>query len=146
MHKDLKNSSNYRVNFCRRDHFPIDASGSWVQTVDEKEGGHQMEAVCLFDIMGLSEGTLRKLLPKAPSRMIVCLLTAYPRAIGRLLLVLLSETLKPTTLQFLKDQMNIAPLPTLHQIREAEQEMLKIINEEHLFTDADDLILPETKN
>jgi hypothetical protein len=91
-----------------------------------------MNDTCMFDIMALPEESLKKALPKVSVRMISRLVTAYPRAIGRTMLTILSQTMSPMTLEFLMEEMNNARLPTIEQIREAEREFIKTIYDEHL--------------
>jgi hypothetical protein len=91
----------------------------------------------MFDIMGLPQETLKKVLPKVSIRIVSRLISSYPRAIGRTLMGVMSESMSPTTLEVLKDEMCTGRLPSLHQIREAEKEFLKTLREENL--------LPNTK-
>ena len=91
-----------------------------------------MSETCLFDVMDLPKESLRRVLPKASTRVIARLLSAYPRSVGRTFLAVLSETMSPITLQFLKDEMFTSPLPSLPQIREAERELLKLIRDENV--------------
>jgi hypothetical protein len=86
----------------------------------------------MYDIMMLPEASLRQALPKVSVRMLMRLLTAYPRAIGGPMLMILSETMSPQTLMFLKQEINGAQLPTLEQIREAELELIKAIHDQNL--------------
>jgi hypothetical protein len=86
----------------------------------------------MFDIMELSEDALRKVLPKVSIRMVSRLIACYPRAIGRTLLNVMSETMHPCTIEILKDEMESSQTPSLVQIREAEKEFLRTINEEKL--------------
>ena len=58
---------------------------------------------CMFDIMELSEDALRKVLPKVSIRVISRLISSYPRAVGRTLLNVMSETMHPCTSQILKE-------------------------------------------
>lgn len=95
-----------------------------------------MSETCMFDIMDLSDESLKKALPKVSVKILMRLVTAYPRAIGRKILDTLAQTMSPNTVEFLKDQMSAATLPSIEQIREAELELIKIIHDEHL--------LPET--
>lgn len=90
------------------------------------------EEACMFDLMGLPQKHLQQVLPKLSARMIVRLLVAYPRVIGRTLMVVLSETMSPPTLEFLKEEMLTTGLPSLAQIREAELQFIKIAKDEKL--------------
>ena len=88
---------------------------------------------CMYNIMELSEDALRKVLPKVSIRMVSRLISSYPRAIGRTILNVMSESMHPCTIQILKDEMCTGKLPSLRQIREAEKEFLKTINDEKVF-------------
>src|SRR5438477_4714227 len=94
-----------------------------------------MQDPCLFDIMGLPEETLKRVLPKVSVRMVSRLITAYPRAIGRTLLNVLSHSMSPCTLEFMKDEMASGRQPSIFQIREAEAELIKTLREEHTYQD-----------
>jgi len=89
-----------------------------------------MSAACLFDIMALPEETLKRVLPKVSLRIVGRLISAYPRAIGRNLLDVLSRSMSPCTIELMKEEMSTGKLPSLHQIREAEAELLKTLREE----------------
>ena len=93
-----------------------------------------MEA-CLFQIMELDERALRAVLPKASVRVLTRLITAYPRSIGRTFIEVLAETMSPATLEFMKEEIQVAQIPSYGQIRDAERELLKIMHEEHLLTE-----------
>ena len=71
--------------------------GSGVIPKFEKEGlnvqGNQ--EACMFNIMELSEDALRKVLPKISIRIVSRLISSYPRAIGRTMLNVMSETMHP---------------------------------------------------
>jgi len=82
---------------------------------------------CMFNIMELSEDALRKVLPKVSIRIVSRLIASYPRAIGRTMLNVMSETMHPCTIQILKDEMCTGTFPSLRQIREAEKEFLKTL-------------------
>ena len=86
----------------------------------------------MFDVMELSEDALRKVLPKVSIRIVSRLISCYPRAIGRTLLNVMSESMHPCTIQILRDEMETSSMPSLVQIREAEKEFLKTISEENL--------------
>jgi hypothetical protein len=90
----------------------------------------------MFDIMGLPQETLKKVLPKVSIRIVSRLINSYPRALGRTLLSVLSESMSPTTMDLLKDEMNTSALPSLHQIREAEKEFLKTLRQEQVLPQA----------
>ncbi len=92
-----------------------------------------MEEACLFDIMELSEGDLKKVLPKISVRSLVRLLAAYPRTVARPFMALLSESLSPAAMEFLLEERTKHTLPSFPQIRSAESELIKVIEEEKLF-------------
>jgi len=89
---------------------------------------------CLFDIMELSEEALKKVLPKVSIRIVSRLIASYPRAVGRTLLNVMSESMHPCTIQILKDEMSIGKIPSLVQIREAEREFLRTMNQEKVLS------------
>jgi hypothetical protein len=91
-----------------------------------------MTEPCMFNIVELPNASLRKLLPKASSRALVHLLNAYPRTVGRTFMTVLTECMSPATLNFLREEMIRSQLPSYVQIREAESELLKIIQDERL--------------
>ncbi len=91
-----------------------------------------MRDACMFDIMELPEETLKKVLPKVSIRMVSRLITSYPRAIGRTLLNVMSQSMNPYTMELLKDEIGAARLPSLPQIREAEKEFLKTLYDEQV--------------
>jgi hypothetical protein len=92
---------------------------------------------CMFDIMELSDDTLKKVLPKISIRMVSRLICAYPRAVGRTLLIVMSESMSPCTIDFLKEEMCVGRLPTIHQIREAEKEFVRTLKDEKLLLQSD---------
>ena len=91
-----------------------------------------MYEACMFDIMELPDDTLKKVLPKVSIRMVSRLISAYPRAVGRTLLNVMSESMSPCTIDLLKEEISTARLPTLLQIREAEKEFLRTLHQEKL--------------
>jgi hypothetical protein len=93
-----------------------------------KEG--DMPEACMFDIMSLPEDTLKRVLPKVSIRMVSRLIAAYPRAIGQTMLSILTQSMSPCTIEFMKDEMNTGKLPTIYQIREAEIELMKTLRQE----------------
>ena len=96
-----------------------------------KVGGNVQPAeACLFDIMELSEDALRKVLPKVSIRIVSRLIASYPRAVGRTLLNVMSESMHPCTIQILKEEMSTGKIPSLVQIREAEREFLRTLSQE----------------
>ena len=91
-----------------------------------------MQEACLFDIIGLPEDALKKVLPKVSIRMVSRLICAYPRAVGRTLLNIMSESMSPCTIDLLRDEMCVGRLPSMHQVREAEKEYVKTLRDEKL--------------
>jgi hypothetical protein len=87
-------------------------------------------AACLFDVMGLPEETLKDVLPKASVRVIARLVSAYPRSLGSSFLDVLSTRMSPATLQFLKEEIQTCPIPTYAQLRDAQREIQKIIQQQ----------------
>ena len=91
-----------------------------------------MPPVCMFDILALPKDDLQKVLPKASSRSLAKLAIAYPRAAGRSFLDILGQCTSAVTVEFIRDEINGMPIPTYPEIRQAEQELIKIIRDEHL--------------
>ena len=91
-----------------------------------------MPPVCMFDILALPQNDLQKVLPKASSRSLAKLAIAYPRAAGRSFLDILGQCTSSATLEFIRDEMNGMNIPSYPEIRQAEQELIKIIRDEHL--------------
>lgn len=91
------------------------------------------EQGCMFDILNLPDAALKKVLPKVSTRTLIRLLNAYPRTVGRTFIGLLNESLSPTAMEFLREEMSASQPPSLRQIREAESELVKLLHEEKLF-------------
>jgi hypothetical protein len=91
-----------------------------------------MPEACMFNILTLPQSDLRRVLPKASSRSLAKLAAAYPRAVGRTFLEILAECMSPVTLEFIRDEINVTRTPSYPEIRQAEQELMKIIHDEHL--------------
>jgi hypothetical protein len=83
----------------------------------------------MFEILELPASSLQKILPKASSRSLVRLLTAYPRTVGHTFIDILNDCVSHATMRFLREEINRGQIPSMRQIREAEQELLKIIQE-----------------
>jgi hypothetical protein len=83
----------------------------------------------MFEILELPASSLQKILPKASSRSLVRLLAAYPRTAGHTFIDILNDCVSPATMSFLREEINRGQIPSMRQIREAEQELLKIIQE-----------------
>ena len=91
-----------------------------------------MSEACMFDILDLPEDDLRRVLPKASTRSLAKLVTAYPRAVGRTFLSVLGQCASAVTVEFLRDEMNSMRVPSYPEIRQAELELMKIIQDENL--------------
>ena len=91
-----------------------------------------MSEACMFEILALPEGDLRKILPKASTRSLAKLVSAYPRSVGKVFLSILGNCLSAATVQFLQEELSLARAPSYSEIRLAESEIMKIIQEEHL--------------
>jgi hypothetical protein len=103
-----------------------------------KREGTTLPNACMFDIMQLPEETLKRVLPKVSLRMVSRLITSYPRAIGRTLLTIMSQSMSPCTIDLLREEMESSRLLSIHQIQEAEKEFLRTLTTEK--------ILPATSN
>ena len=95
-----------------------------------------MQEACIFDIMEVPDATLKKVLPKISIRMVSRLICAYPRAVGRTLLNILSQKMSPCTIDFLREEMCANRLPSMYQIREAEKEFLRTLHDEQLLPES----------
>ena len=91
-----------------------------------------MAEACMFDILELHEDDLKRVLPKASTRSLAKLVTAYPRSVGRTFLAVLDKCASAVTVEFLRDEMNSMRVPSYPEIRQAEMELMKIIHEERL--------------
>ena len=91
-----------------------------------------MQEVCMFEIMDLPAESLKRVLAKAPARVLARLMAAYPRVVTRPFLDLLSECLSQSTLALLQEEIMATKLPSFGHIRQAEQELLKIMHEEKI--------------
>ncbi len=91
-----------------------------------------MPEACMFDILELGDDDLRRVLPKASTRSLAKLVSAYPRAVGRTFLTVMSQCTSAVTVEFLRDEMNSMNIPSYPEIRQAESELMKIITEENL--------------
>ncbi len=91
-----------------------------------------MTEACMYDILALPQEDLRRVLPKASTRSLAKLVTAYPRAVGHVFLDILGQCASAITVEFLRDEMNSMRVPSYPEIRQAELELMKLIHEEHL--------------
>jgi hypothetical protein len=91
-----------------------------------------MQDACAYAVMQLPQEQLRKVLLKGSIRMIKSLIIAYPQALGAAFLDALAPSVSPATLRVLVEEVNRGQILTPSQVRSAECEFLKIINDEHL--------------
>lgn len=91
-----------------------------------------MAEACIFEILDLPQDDLKKVLPKASTRSLAKLVVAYPRAVGKAFLEILTECLSAPTIAFIEEEVGLMHIPTYPEIRTAELEIMKIIREEHL--------------
>ena len=91
-----------------------------------------MSAACMFDILALPPDDLQKVLPKASARSLAKLAVAYPSAVGRSFLDILEKCTSSATVALIRDEIEGTRTPSYPEIRQAEQELLKIIRDEHL--------------
>ncbi len=89
-----------------------------------------MQDACVFALMKLPAGTLRKVLLKGSIRMIKSLIIAYPQAMGALILDVLAPAVSPATLKVLVEEVSKGQLMTPAQIKNAESEFIKLVNDE----------------
>jgi len=83
-------------------------------------------------MMKLPQGELRKVLLKGSIRMIKNLVIAYPQAMGAPFLDALAPAVSPATLRMLVEEVSKGSLLTPDQVKSAETEFIKLINEEKL--------------
>ena len=91
-----------------------------------------MQDACFYAVMKLPPDHLRKVLLKGSIRMIKSLIIAYPQAMGSAFLDALAPSISPATLRVLVEEVNRGQILTPAQIRSAECEFIKIVNDEHL--------------
>ena len=91
------------------------------------------EEACMFDVLELPADSLKRVLPKLSSRALVRLLAAYPRTLNQTFMTLLYQSMSPCTMEFLREEMVRSQLPSFQQIREAESELILVIQREKLF-------------
>ena len=91
------------------------------------------EDACMFDVLELTDDSLKRVLPKLSSRSLIRLLTAYPRTLSQTFMTLLYQSMSPSTMEFLHEEMVRSQLPSFEQIREAESELINVIQKEKLF-------------
>ncbi len=91
-----------------------------------------MQDACVYALMQLPQGTLKKVLLKGSMRMIKYLIIAYPQAMGPAFLDALAPSVSPATLRVLVEEVSRAQVLTPAQIKSAECEFIKLVNEEKL--------------
>jgi len=89
-----------------------------------------MQDACVFALMKLPEGTLRKVLLKGSIRMIKSLIIAYPQAMGATILDALAPAVSPATLKVLVEEVSKSQIMTPCQVKNAECEFIKLVNDE----------------
>ena len=70
-----------------------------------------MSETCIYDVMGLPEDILKRVLPRASTRTVTRLISAYPRSLGQAFLGLLSQSMSPVALEFLHEEIHTSQLP-----------------------------------
>jgi len=93
----------------------------------------QTERAPLNDVAALPKETLRRVLLKGSIQMIKCLIMAHPRELGATFLDVLATSVRPATLRTLLEEMNRGTLLTPGQVHGAENELHKILAQEHIF-------------
>jgi hypothetical protein len=91
-----------------------------------------MEDACVYALMRLPQGALRKVLLKGSIRMIKSLIIAYPQAMGATILDTLAPAVSPATLKVLVEEVSKGQLLTPGQVKNAEYEFIKLVNDEKI--------------
>jgi hypothetical protein len=91
-----------------------------------------MQDACVFALMKLPAQVLRKILLKGSIRMIKSLVIAYPQAMGATILDALAPAVSPATLKVLVEEVSKGQILTPSQIKNAECEFIKLVNEEKI--------------
>ena len=91
-----------------------------------------MQDTCVFALIKLPAATLRKILLKGSIRMIKSLIIAYPQAMGATILDALAPAVSPATLRVLVEEVSKGQLLTPSQVKNAECEFIKLVNEENI--------------
>src|SRR5215471_15510717 len=89
-----------------------------------------MQDACVFAMMKLPQAMLRRVLLKGSIRMIKSLIIAYPQAMGATILDALAPAVSPATLKVLVEEVSKSQLLTPSQVKNAECEFIKLVNEE----------------
>jgi hypothetical protein len=87
---------------------------------------------CVAALRTLPPATLQKLLMKGSMRMIKSLVIAYPQLFGAAILDALATRVNPLTLRALIDEINRAQFLTPAQVRLAEGELMRLLQQENL--------------
>ncbi len=95
-----------------------------------------MEDACVYALMRLPSGALRKILLKGSIRMIKALVMAYPQAMGASILDALAPAVSPATLKMLVEEISRGQILTPIQVKNAESEFIKLVNDEKVLTSA----------
>jgi hypothetical protein len=96
-----------------------------------------MQDLGLYHILDLPEASLKRILPKATSRCLVRLVNAYPRTAGNTFFDVLTSCVSPATMEFLLDEQNCSTQPTFLEIRQAESELIKLMQSENVLPTLD---------
>src|SRR5882672_10367091 len=91
-----------------------------------------MQDACIFALMKLPEGTLRKVLLQGSIRMIKSLIIAYPQAMGATILDILAPAVSPATLKVLVEEVSKGQVLTPGQVKNAEREFINLVNSENV--------------
>jgi hypothetical protein len=89
-----------------------------------------MQEACVFALMKLPQGELKKVLLKGSMRMIKYLVIAYPQAMRTAFMDALAPAVSPATLRVLIEEVSRGQVLTPSQIRSAECEFINLINQE----------------
>jgi len=91
-----------------------------------------MQDACAVALMKLPPSALRKILLKGSLKMIKSLVIAYPEAMGAPILDALAAQVNPSTLRVLIEEVSKGQILTPAQVRSAEREFVKLINDEKI--------------
>jgi len=96
-------------------------------------GTIMMNRASFEDVAALPKDALRRVLLKGSMHMIKCLIMAHPHELGAVFLDVLATSVRPATLMTLVEQVNRGTLLTPAQVHGAENELYKLLSQEHLF-------------
>jgi len=91
------------------------------------------ERAPLTDVATLPKETLRRVLLKGSIHMIKCLIMAHPHELGVPFFDAIATSVRPATLRILVEELNRGTLLTPGQVHGAENELYKILTQEHIF-------------